>query len=304
MKRKRVAAAEDNDEKRKKRTKNFHGFDIPVSCDTRVLPLNKLNQHERDGLIAFDEVPHLYYIYGQLGDYVSVTTFISSLFPKFESRKVALKMVSRGDFYTSRYKRYHQFCLNSDGTRIEDTNIIIDKILKEWDRNAKAASELGTALHNDCELFYNDIPNTENKSKEYGYFLKYAKDMEQQGFTPFRTEMRVFGEEEKICGSVDMLFKDNQGRIRLRDWKRSKSIRFSSFSNEYGCTPSTAHLQNCNMIKYSLQLALYAYLLEKYYGMPVYDMAIVVFHPSNKSYVEHQCLPVDIATILKQERRL
>jgi hypothetical protein len=68
------------------------------------------------------------------------------------------------------------------------------------------------------------------------------------------------------------------------DWKRSKEIKKFGFKKGLGCC---SHLQDCNFVHYTIQLNIYKYILEKNYGLKITDMYIVVFHPSNDSYLEY-----------------
>ena len=50
-----------------------------ASGNVDVTYLAKINTHERDARIVFDEEPHLYYIDGSTEGYTSVTTYVLSL---------------------------------------------------------------------------------------------------------------------------------------------------------------------------------------------------------------------------------
>ncbi len=45
-----------------------------------------------------------------------------------------------------------------------------------------------------------------------------------------------------------------------------------------------AHLPDCNYWHYSLQLNVYRYILERYYGLTISDMYLVILHPDQPSY--------------------
>jgi hypothetical protein len=44
------------------------------------------------------------------------------------------------------------------------------------------------------------------------------------------------------------------------------------------------HLPDSNYWHYTLQLNIYKYFLEKYYGLNVVDLCLVIIHPDNKNY--------------------
>lgn len=79
-------------------------------------------------------------------------------------------------------------------------------ILDVWDKNESASQ--GTFLHSCIEHYYNQRIK-ENKSFEYQYFLQFQNDIGKH-FIPYRTEWVVFDEDVQLCGSIDMLFKQNE----------------------------------------------------------------------------------------------
>ena len=241
-----------------------------------MLKLEKLNPHIRDQCISFQELGHLYTINDTLitdkpdqsiqdRGYTSVTTFIHNLFPKFDPEKIIPKMMNSKNWPNSKY-----------------FGMTKNEIKAQWNENGKLASEAGTAMHEDIELFYNDV-EISNDSVEFQYFNKYLKD--HSDFTPYRTEWTVWDAESKICGSVDMIYINDDGTLSIYDWKRCKEIKQTN--NFQKCLhPSLKKLDDCNYEHYSLQLNVYKYIIEKNYGFKVKELAIVSMHPDNdnKSY--------------------
>jgi hypothetical protein len=100
---------------------------------------------------------------------------------------------------------------------------------------------------------------------------------------PYRSEWEVWMKEYLLCGSIDMVFysKKLKGYV-IYDWKRSKEIKTKNdFGNGYG---PVKHLPDSNYWHYTLQLNIYKYFLEKYYGLNVVDLCLVIIHPDNKNY--------------------
>jgi len=274
----------------------WYGFLVPSDCEFERLDLSIVNQHPRDRRIVFRDRDHVYFIDGKRGGFTSVTTVIHAQFEAFDAHKVASAMVGK-DAFKRGLKRYAKYAeLRALHLPEEE---LIERIKASWEEFGEEQSMLGTKLHRDAELFYNGI-NVENDSLEYSHFLKYAASVAEQGFKMYRTEITVFGEEEQVCGSVDAIFKDSQGRYRLRDWKRSKEISFFGFGKTG--KGQLSHLADCNYSHYCLQLNLYRFLLEKYYGVQIYDMGLVVFHPSNSSFKEFSVRKMDneIQVLLQQ----
>lgn len=229
--------------------------------------LEELNKHPRDSYIRFDKEPHKYYVHNKEMN-SSVTTVVHSKFPKFDSNAIA-KNLTRKHFNNEK-SEYFQM------TEYD--------ILQKWEINKNNACSLGTELHESIELFYNNIKHY-NTSKEYGYFENFCNDFKH--LIPFRTEWEVYFEEASLAGSIDMIFKNEDGSLSIYDWKRSKKIEKSN-QFEFGYNP-VDHLPHSNFWHYSLQLNIYKYILEKKYSSIVKEMCLVILHPNNTNYIRLEC---------------
>lgn len=230
---------------------------------------------KRDKRISFLEEPHLYLIDGkEVPGLLSVTTFVHQFFEHFDADKVIENMMNSKGWVNSKYY----------GKTLEE-------IKTEWDTIRDEAADAGTKMHLAIEQYYNSqidssIPleqdSTVIDTKEYRHFEEFKKD--HAHLVPFKTEWRIFDEELKIAGSIDMIFKDpnNDECIYIYDWKRSKEIKYQNRFQK-GLKP-LEHLDDCNYNHYTLQLNVYRYLIEKNYGLKVTELAIVVFHPNNDTY--------------------
>ena len=71
-----------------------------------------------------------------------------------------------------------------------------------------------------------------------------------------------------------------------------------SYREKAGIKPPSYDLMDCNYIHYSLQLSLYRYILEKYYGLKVEKLLMI--HLLEYDYAEYQCdyLQSDIIQML------
>ena len=254
----------------------LNGYQVPVTCSSVVLPVNQKNAHPRDAFIAFDEEPHVYYVKGETG-YTSVTTFLHSFFEEFDALGIATNMVQRPDF--KKAARYAQYRLIEAETEEE----LIAKIMQSWEDNGQEQAALGTKMHEYIELCANEVPAGPGEETERQFYHAYAARQAAAGLVPYRTEWMLWDEELKLTGSIDMIYQHTSGTYHMVDWKRSKEIKKFGFKKGKGCC---SHLQDCNFVHYSLQLNLYKYLLEKNYGIRIADMHIVVFHPSNDTFLE------------------
>lgn len=221
--------------------------------------------HPRDSLIIFDEEPHDYYVKWPDGtmyskkDILSVTTMISGHFSPFDGPVRAEVMASE-----RKPKHISEYGEDMTAQSIQDT----------W----KESARLGVMMHLQIERFYNgelkpgdaDFPTT----REFRMFLKFAS--EHAHLRPYRTEWIVFTDpSSRLCGSIDMVFVSDANdvtrtlTVELVDWKRAKTITMPNRYFKKGKEGSPcADLCGVNFNKYSLQLNVYAWILETYYGGP------------------------------------
>lgn len=240
--------------------------------------LAKKNYHERDTNISFRDEGHLYTIKHQKcleGDtgFTSVTTWIHSLFDKFDADKIIDNMMKSSRWSQNKYY----------GMTKED-------IKQLWDENRDTAAAAGTKLHYDIECTYNKMA-VSNDSVEFKYFQKFYEDYTSK-LEPYRTEMLVYDEDLRLAGSIDMIFRrvgdsdsnsNSNGDLEIYDWKRSKEIVRVNKWNKWIKSDVISHLPDTNYWHYSLQLNTYKYMLEKNYGEKVVGMYLVCLHPNNEN---------------------
>lgn len=223
--------------------------------------------HERDSRISFDEGPHVYTIDGDK-NYTSVTTWNHSHFQKFDADKIIKKMMLGKNWKNSQYYGMTKY-----------------EIKKKWDKNRDEAASAGTKMHYDIECYYNE-EEVNNNSLEYSYFKDFLKDYGE--LKPYRTEWMVFDKKLRLAGSIDMIFENPDGSLRIYDWKRCKQIKKEN-KWQNAITQCISHLPDTNYWHYALQLNTYKYLLEKNYGKKISEMCLVCMHPENKnkSYIRY-----------------
>jgi len=122
-----------------------------------------------------------------------------------------------------------------------------------------------------------------NDSDEFQQFIKFYNESRFNMF-PYRTELIMFDEDHQLAGSIDMLFKDTQGNVLIYDWKRSKEFKHSNrWQSGLGCLK---HLNDCNIVHYSIQLNMYRHILETHYDEKVTGMTLIRCHPN---ITTHEC---------------
>lgn len=262
--------------------RDWNGFLVPDTCTCEVLELQRKNGHERDKEIVMDEGPHVYWIQGSSENWTSVTTVIHEYFPEFQGRMIAWRMVKSKYFpHAEKYAKYQDMCKG-----LSDPKDKVEAILQSWKVDGQHSAQLGTLLHRDIELFFNQ-QTVHNDTVEFSFFLNFFRQIVvPRDLEPFRTEWMIFSETHRICGSIDMVFRNRKtNNYIMMDWKRSKKIhKKCAFSKEFGFGPC-ADLENVNFHHYSLQLNLYKFLLEDQYGLQIESMHIVVFHPNNSNFL-------------------
>jgi hypothetical protein len=179
-----------------------------------------------------------------------------------------------------------------------------DEIKAKWSNSGKDASEAGTAMHLAIEMHHNGaehlIPEEIKETPEWKYFLNYWNDFGHE-LEPYRTEWEVFSEPHKLAGSIDMIYRrKSDGKFIIYDWKRSKEIKTTNtFENGYA---PLGHLPNCNYWHYTLQLNVYKWFLETFYGLEVAELYLIILHPDNTNYrrLRLNILPDEVQEMLGQ----
>jgi hypothetical protein len=227
------------------------------------------NRHPRDLCIEFDEPTHRYTVNGKSDGWISCTGFLHTFFPHFNADSTIKKMMASPNWITNKY--YGKTA---------------DEIKKIWNNSGKEASEAGTAMHLGIEMYHNEaeelIDPPVKETKEWQYFQNYWKECGDD-LVPYRTEWEVWSEEHKLAGSIDMIYyRKSDGKYVVYDWKRSKDIKTTN-DFESGYAP-VDHLPNTNYWHYTLQLNVYKWFLETFYGLEVADLYLIILHPDNTNY--------------------
>lgn len=237
------------------------------------------NRHPRDAKILIDEPTHVYTVNGSSKGIVSCTKFLHEFFPHFDADAVIKKMMSSPKWPQNKY--YGKTAA---------------QIKKEWNDNGAVASGAGTAMHLAIEQFLHGHPELIEpgvlKTPEWRYFMNFWREADGD-LVPYRSEWEVWSEEHKLAGSIDMVFyRKSDDSYVIYDWKRSKEIKTENNFGGKGFGP-VAHLDDCNYWHYTLQLNVYRWFLETFYGLKISDMYIMIFHPDNNDYERFQLERLD-----------
>lgn len=167
---------------------------------------------------------------------------------------------------------------------------------------AKVGKHRGTIVHNYCENLWSNkifpiyhpnwimrLPTEEtityirsvNKCIEManGFFEGY-----RERFIPVKLEFVLGDEDAKIISMIDLLAYDIvKDCLVILDYKTDKRFnKTSPFGNKF--LEPISHLDDCEFNKYSLQLSLYKYIIEKNSNLKIEDMYVVWMFHKNDTY--------------------
>lgn len=237
--------------------------------------LNIVNKHTRDENIEFFEEQHVYII-NKDPNFISVTGLVKLTFPPVNPDTIISK-IRRSSKYDSTNKYF---------------NMTDEEIKNLWYATGAEACSRGTSLHKNIEKYYNkEETSIDQECKEWLYFKQFVEDTEREAY---RTEWMIYDETYKVCGTLDMIYKNPDGTYDIVDWKRTKKL-----SKARSVVPS-----NTFYWLYTLQLNLYKFILEKNYDIKISNLYIVQLHPDQDSYKIYQMQHIDDYVIKLMDKRL
>ena len=193
----------------------------------------------------------------------SVTSVVNKCFTPFDADKVISKLLlNKNGFYAGMGR---------------------EEIKDKWSRMGKLARREGTALHDKIEKFLGE--EEVEISLDDVAMTQFLSWDEYNNLQPVSLEDRVYDEVIGIGGTIDALFQDPEGKYILVDWKRCKKLKNRNRWDK-SISPFLPNLEDCNVSKYTLQLNIYRYIIEKNYDIKISEMRIVNFHPEQSEYEE------------------
>lgn len=287
-----------------------------IFSDTKMMD----NVHPRCQMIVMDEVNHLYYVTKgeeKIKVKLSGTGFKELFFPKFDPIDMVNKMFMRARCTSSTYTLPRTSTSIYNGkTWNEIYNIFTGKFDIE-----KSAAYRGTtwhymiemymhkhyrctnfdALSNDIKVMYFLRPDSDDlsspvdpKYEEYRpvalmFIQIYEDHIVKQKWKPYAAEMRLFDDEIQgyLAGTADAIFKreaKGQTEYFLVDWKTISSPVNKVYGEDKFAYYPIQRFSNKKSTHYSVQLNLYAYWLQKYYGMNVTSIKAFCFNLKEKTF--------------------
>lgn len=162
--------------------------------------------------------------------------------------------------------------------------------LAEWKEKGDVARNHGTDVHKAIET-YAQFKTCEKPEWEEG--IKSILEA-YKGWRSY-DEVCLYDEQYRIAGTADKISAVGTGKnvsVVISDFKTnmSKGIQFNSDYSKHLYAP-LEHLQDCNYVKYSLQLSFYAYMWENLTGRKIKRMFIHFIPPDD--FTKHQIIPVN-----------
>lgn len=255
------------------------------------------NAHPRDANIRFVEDTHEYFVHDvKVG--LSVTGLLAIVdTDPFDPVAVSTKIFRMREPH-ARYSRIEH---TEDGSesRVRMTPY---EIQEQW----TLANQLGTDLHGKIERYLNavevGIKDGDVNVQELAQVIKWWERKKREGFVAHWTEKIIYDEDADLAGSIDFVMRDvRTGELTIVDWKRCLTTASSGFSSAFRDKRLGAPLESLEatkLNKWSLQVNVYARILEKHYGVSIKGMAMIVAHPENEDVEEYWHDRTDAADVL------
>lgn len=215
-----------------------------------------------DGKCSFFVKKHTYKVGKQ--KLTSVTSVLKEYFSGFDAADIAQKMV-----YMAKAR-----------ARKENREVGEEGKVTYWKKKWKEAAEHGSRTHALIENFVLANPelfegNEERDIKKYiqakHWLVRYLDSKRDYKKTP---EFILYNKKRGIAGQIDLLLRDTKSKkFHIVDYKTNEKISQSGYKGQKAKEP-ISDLEDCSLSKYSLQLSLYAYLLEEQ-GYEVGDLIIL-----------------------------
>lgn len=157
--------------------------------------------------------------------------------------------------------------------KADERGITPEELEKEWDHKRDIAIERGNKYHWEYEKKLNAEKTsypTQYDSKDKN--IKYSYDLFNlsPGVYP---ELIIYNKKHRLAGTSDIveIYADNT--FDIRDHKTNKELKFESYKKYDPVFGSkfhvmmqhpVSHLMDCNGMHYSIQLSVYAYMLEQF----------------------------------------
>lgn len=226
--------------------------------------------------------------------YISVTTLIGKYKAPFDAQywstykaiKLVLEKKGTWDRFKRRaggwnnvvafYKSLNDFPYTDEVTKAKI------QFLQSWAEAGRIAREVGSAYHQQMEDVSHAMGYEEKKGKGIRVCspadLLHLQEFENDGVY---TELLLYNDHFKLAGMADKVIKEGR-LVHIHDYKTSKVIEMEAFQEQTMKHP-IHQLPSCNYFEYSLQLSIYAWMLEQV-GYQIGELVIEHVPDNHREY--------------------
>jgi len=235
--------------------------------------------------LVFKEDTHQYFFDHK--EFTSVTTILKKYAQEFDSSYWSLYKAIKDVMETRNlwevYKRQVGgwekvvAAWSADPMMPEEIKLRQNYYLDLWEAEGFTARVKGTLRHLEKENEINNQITTPQYIREQKGEVVLGTN-EQQFFEKNFTssgvfaEVRLYNEQYEVAGTVDKIIKEGK-KVHIHDYKTNKKISREGFRGATMKTPLQA-LPDCSYSLYTLQLSIYAWILEDL-GYEIGDLAII-----------------------------
>lgn len=225
-------------------------------------------------MIIFNEEKHTY-VQNDL-KFTSVTTAIKKLEEEKDWLQIATKYADKGlDFIIkdiSTKKKIPIEIVKLDFENLDSGRVTGEFISNLWKTNGEYWSNIGSKFHKIKEDALTGLSSVlECQYNEKGDKIAYDLKTLKPGIYP---ELIVYNNASLLCGTSDKIIIYDDRTFDVEDYKFVgeplvfESTPFFNYKKKLRVKekmlPPIGHIDACNGMKYTIQLSLYAYMLEQY----------------------------------------
>lgn len=246
------------------------------------------NELKKFDKYKFYEEPHVYTYINDDGNETEISTSVTSLI----------------DEYTNTFDED-----KAAEAKADKLGISKEELLNEWHFNRDFSCVKGTLTHAYNEYLW--------QNKKYNYDKEYVvnmfgkdviepiwdklKSVSEKFYDKYKDNLVPIGLEQvigsidyDIAGTIDFLaYSKKLDALIIIDYKTNKEIRSKAFNDQRMLEPLT-EVPDVNYYHYSLQLAIYKYLLEQETNLNIYSKKYLVWiNENNDNFVLYECKNLD-----------
>jgi len=277
-----------------------------------------------NGSVMYYDNDHVYVDANDNSKYISVTSLIDKYKSEFDSEfwasyKALEALMKEEDFSIIKKtllatKKFNPVILGKLGINVDDFKVKKEEILASYDEERIKSCERGTTIHKVFEdAYYKSDKHDLKKFGLGGNFIckkdYYGLDLDKGIYPEYLISKISSDGILKVAGQIDLLIKDGKD-IYIYDYKSNREIKQKSYYNRnkrsYECMKFPLnHIMDCNLMHYTIQLSLYAYLLQQI--NPEFEIKtlklIHIDHNNKETIYELEYLKKDVEKMLNHYKK-